>query len=155
MLNTLAWRQPTIDDPDGLITSAPTTSRGLPRSIPVAAVHVLARDGPLEHLCGYLRAVILPVLANDIPAQRSVTFVTGQCFSAFRITPILGRPIVEADAPIYSPGARVAVISYGLWTSVSGGDPSALGRSISVNNVDVEIIGVLPRGRCPWTWNAS
>jgi hypothetical protein len=29
---------------------------------------------------------------------------------------------------------------------VFGGDPSVLGRLMSVNNVDVEIIGVLPRG---------
>ena len=80
------------------------------------------------------------------PVQTLTTFVTGQCFNAFGVTPIMGRAISDADAPIYSPGARVALISHRLWTGTFAADPAVLGRSLQVNNVDVAIIGVLPRG---------
>ncbi|MEO8680535.1 MAG: ADOP family duplicated permease [Vicinamibacterales bacterium] len=146
MLNALTMQRLPIADPDGLIAIAPRTSRGLPRSTPVAAVDELSRNGPLDNVCGYLGGVVLPVLANEQPVQTLTTFVTGQCFAAFGVTPALGRAITDADAPIYSPGARVALISHRLWTARFNGEPSVLGRAIQVNNVEVTIIGVLPQG---------
>lgn len=120
LLNTLTLQRVPVVDPDGLIAIAPRTSRGLPRSTPISAIDVLARDGPLEHLCGYLGAVILPVLANGAPAERSVTFVTGQCFNAFGIVPTLGRPITDDDAPIYGPGhaSPSSATGYGRMLSI-------------------------------------
>ncbi len=146
MLSALTMQRLAIEDPDGLIAIMPRTSRGLPRSTPVPAVDELSRQGPLQHVCGYLGGVVLPVLANGVPIQTVTTFVTGQCFNAFGVSPVLGRSISEADAPIYSPGAHVALISHRLWTGTFGGDPAVLGTSLQVNNVDVTIIGVLPRG---------
>jgi predicted permease len=145
MLNALTVQRLAIEDPDGLIAIRPTNSRGLPRSTPVAAVDEL-REGPLEHVCGYLGGTVLPVLANDVPVQTLTTFVTAQCFNAFGVTPILGRAISEAEAPIYGAGAHVAMISHRLWTGAFAGDPAVLGKSLLVNNVSVTIVGVLPRG---------
>lgn len=146
MLSALTLQRLPIEDPDGLIAIAPRSSRGRPRSTPVSAVDELGRNGPLQPLCGYLGSIVLPVLANDTPVQTLTTFVTGQCFKTFGVTPILGRAIEDADAPIYRPGARVAVISHRLWVNVFNADPAILGRSLLVNNVEVDIIGVLPRG---------
>jgi predicted permease len=144
MLNALTLKRLPIEDPDGLIGVTPRNSRGLSRSTPVPAVDELSRGGPLDHVCGYLGGVVLPVLANGTPVQTLTTFVTGQCFGAFGVAPILGRAINESDAPIYSPGARVAVISHRLWTGTFNADPSVLGKMVQVNNVDVAIVGVLP-----------
>src|SRR5262245_21395833 len=146
MLNALTWRPLSIDDPDGLIAIMPKTSRGLARSTPVSAVDLLSRRGPLDHACGYLGGIVLPVLATNTPVQTLTTFVTAQCFDAFGIRPQLGRAMTGAEAPVLSPGARVALISHRLWTSSFAADPSVLGKSIQVNNVDVTIIGVMPRG---------
>jgi len=146
LLNALTIQRLPIADPDGLIAIAPRTSRGLPRSTPVAAVDEISRNGPLDNVCGYLGGVVLPVLADDLPVQTLTTFVTGQCVAAFGVTPALGRAITDADAPIYGPGARVALISHRLWTGRFNQDPSVLGRSLQVNNIDVTIIGVLPVG---------
>ena len=145
MLNTIVLKRLPVADPDGLLAIAPINSRGLPRTTPMSAVAELS-DGPLEHLCAYLGTVVFPVLANNMPVQTSTTFVTGECFAAFGITPIMGRGISDADAPIHGAGAHVAVISHRLWTSTFNSDPNVLGQSMLVNNVPVTIIGVLPRG---------
>jgi predicted permease len=145
MLNTIVLKRLPIANPDGLMAIAPINSRGLPRTTPMSAVAELS-DGPLEHLCAYLGAVVFPVSANDVPVHTSTTFVTGECFTALGITPIIGRGITEADAPIHGAGAHVAVITYRLWTSAFQNDPNVLGQSLLVNNLPVTIIGVLPRG---------
>lgn len=145
MLSALTMQRLAVEDPDGLIAVAPKTSRGLARSTPVSAVDHL-EDGPLDYPCGYLGQVILPVLANRVAVETSTTFITGRCLDAFGVRPILGRGIEERDAPLYGPGARGALISHRLWTSAFASDPSLVGKTLSVNNVEVSIIGVLPRG---------
>ena len=146
MLNALAIARLPIPDADGLVAVMPLNARNQPRSTPVSAVDELIRSGPLDHPCGYLGGVVLPIMANGVPVQTLTTFVTGQCFDAFRIQPALGRLIGEADAPTQSAGSRVAVISHRLWETRFQRNPGVLGTSLLVNNVDVTVIGVLPRG---------
>ena len=40
---------------------------------------------------------------------------------------------------------RTALLSYGTWTRRFGSDPHILGRSVAINGVSCEIVGVLPR----------
>ncbi len=40
---------------------------------------------------------------------------------------------------------RVAILSHGLWLRRFGGDPAAVGRTITLNGVAAEIVGVLPQ----------
>ena len=145
MLNAIVLKRLPIPDADHLLAIAPINSRGMARSTPMSAVAEL-HDGPLDHLCAYIGALVLPVLAHDQPVHTSTTFVTSQCFNAFKIAPILGRGISEDEAPIMGPGARVAVISHRLWSTVYSSDPGVLGQSMILNAVPVTIIGVLPAG---------
>lgn len=145
MLNAIVLKRLPIARPDELIAISPINSRGLPRSMPMSAVGEL-QDGPLDYLCAYLGAVIFPVLANHTPVQTSTTFVSGQCFNALGVAPILGRAVADADSPIQGPGEHVAVISHRLWSTAYNSDPAILGKPLLVNNVTVSIIGVMPKG---------
>jgi predicted permease len=145
MLNAIVLKRLPIADPDRLMAIVPVNARGLDRTTPMSAVAEL-RDGPLDHLCAYLGGLVLPILANDTPVQTSTTFITSECLKAFGISPILGRGLTEADAPIMGAGAPVAMISHRLWTRTFNSDPAVLGKSMLVNNVTVTIIGVLPKG---------
>lgn len=145
MLNAIVWKRLPIAEPDKLMAIVPINARGTNRTTPMSAVGVL-RDGPLDHLCAYIGGLVLPVLAKNAPVQTSTTFVTSECFNAFGITPMLGRGITEDEAPINSPGAKIAVISHRLWATTFGSDPGVLGQSMLVNNVPVTIVGVLPKG---------
>jgi putative ABC transport system permease protein len=69
--------------------------------------------------------------------------VTSSFFPLLRVQPALGRAFTkEEDTPS---GAQVVLLSHGYWQSRFGGDPSILGRLISLNGVSTQVIGVMPR----------
>lgn len=64
-------------------------------------------------------------------------------FRVMQTTTVLGRFFVDDD---FKPGnQQVAVLSYQFWQQKFGGDPSILGRTISLNLRPFVIIGVAPR----------
>jgi predicted permease len=68
--------------------------------------------------------------------------VSHELFFAAGMQPILGRGFSrEEDLPN---GPNVAVLSYGLWQSAFGADPNIVNRSILINGVPHQVIGVLP-----------
>lgn len=53
----------------------------------------------------------------------------------------LGRPFLESEN---APGRnRVVILTHGLWQRRFGGDPSLVGRTISLDGVAVEVVGIL------------
>jgi putative ABC transport system permease protein len=60
------------------------------------------------------------------------------------VQPMLGRDFAEKDNDTSSP--EVVMLGYGYWQRRFGGDPSAVGRRLTVDGTAREIIGVLPRG---------
>jgi predicted permease len=145
MFNAISLKRLPIPEPDKLMAIQPVNSRGLNRTTPMSVVAVL-KDGPLDHFCAYLGDLVLPVLANNAPVQTTTTFVTSECFNAFGVTPIMGRGITEEEAPINGAGARIAVITHRLWSATFNSDPAILGKSMTVNNVPVTVVGVMPKG---------
>lgn len=71
-------------------------------------------------------------------------------FDLLQVRPLLGRTFVSTDPP------RVAVISYELWRSLLGSDPSVLGRTLVLDGESYAVIGVMPKGfRFPYVSAAS
>src|SRR5580693_7322353 len=72
------------------------------------------------------------------------TFVSGNYFRVFGLSPAAGRLFSDADdqkgAPI------TAVMSYDAWQQDYAGDPSVVGSSFYINTKPVTIIGVAPKG---------
>ena len=58
------------------------------------------------------------------PTRATAAAVTGGLFPSLRTRPLLGRTLTPADDT--PGGAPVAVISYGLWQRVLGGDPGVV-----------------------------
>jgi putative ABC transport system permease protein len=78
------------------------------------------------------------------PLRIGVGLVTANTFEVLGATPLVGRGIaVEEDQPKAPP---VAVLSYRLWQARFGGDPSVVGRRVLLNDMPVEVIGVMPDG---------
>ena len=78
------------------------------------------------------------------PIVTSGMLASGNFFSTVRPPFALGRGLTNADDAADAP--EVAVISYGLWTRLFDGDPHVLGRSLRINDVSVEIVGVTAAG---------
>jgi putative ABC transport system permease protein len=78
------------------------------------------------------------------PIRVGVGLVTANVFDVLGARPLLGRAIAAAED---RPGAApVAVLGHDLWRSRFGGDPAVVGRRIVLNDVPVEVVGVMPQG---------
>ena len=69
---------------------------------------------------------------------------TGNFFSLLGARAALGRTFVDAET--WRTGHRVAVLSHHLWRDRFGSDRGVVGRTIQVDGVPVEVIGVMPPG---------
>jgi len=71
--------------------------------------------------------------------------VTGSYFHVLGVRAAVGRLITDDDDKVRGDG-YVAVLSYNYWRTRFGGDPSVVGRSITINNHTFTIIGVSQAG---------
>ena len=86
------------------------------------------------------------------PVRIGVGFVTANLFDVLGARPLLGRVMTaEEDVPN---APQVVVLGYPLWQSRYGGDATVIGRTVMINDVPVEVIGVMPEGfRLPTDFN--
>ena len=78
------------------------------------------------------------------PEQVPAVLVTGGVLQTFGVAPLLGRWLDEGDEnPANVP---VTVLGYAYWQRRFGGDPDVIGKTISVNSLTAEIVGVMPEG---------
>jgi predicted permease len=78
------------------------------------------------------------------PVRVTVGLVSGNIFDVLGTRPLIGRMFnADEDRPNAPP---VAVLGYALWQAQFGGDRTLVGRRIMLNDVPVEVIGVMPEG---------
>jgi predicted permease len=75
---------------------------------------------------------------------RNGQYVSGNFFRTLGVQPWLGRLMTDADDQIGAP--PVAVLSYRVWESKYGSDPSVVGGNFEINGRGFTIIGVTPPG---------
>jgi len=92
----------------------------------------LSRDEP-QTLTGIERA-------ERLRARR----VTGNFFQTLGVSPSLGRGFTDTDDQRDAPPA--AIVTDGFWKSHLDGDPSAIGRTLRLNDQLHTVVGVLPPG---------
>ncbi len=71
--------------------------------------------------------------------------VSGSYFSVLGLQPALGRLLGPNDDRVDGQAESV-VLSHAYWQSELGGDPNVLGRTLTVNEVPLTIVGVAPPG---------
>jgi predicted permease len=77
------------------------------------------------------------------PEQVTALNVTDGMLPLLGVPPAVGRGFNrEDDTPS---GPNVVMITYGYWQRKFGGDPSVIGRSITVDGKSQQIIGVMPK----------
>jgi putative ABC transport system permease protein len=78
------------------------------------------------------------------PVRLQGARVTGRLFATLEVPALLGRTIQPGED---SAGRdRVVVLSYELWQRLFGGERSVVGRSLSLNGENYQVIGVMPPG---------
>jgi putative ABC transport system permease protein len=121
---------------------------------PAEVVDLAARDDVFQAVTGF-REGDRTLIRDGDPVRISVVSTLGDFAGVFGVRPELGTfypPRQSVDGPY-----EVAVISHGLWRQLSGEDPAVIGRTIELNGVAHEVIGVMPpefrypRGAQVWT----
>jgi predicted permease len=83
-----------------------------------------------------------PLTSDGPPLQVDVALMTLSAFEVLGVQPQRGRlPTPEEDVP---DAPQVVLISDGLWVDRYGADPGIIGRTIELNGVTREVIGVMP-----------
>ncbi len=81
--------------------------------------------------------------ANEPTRFRGVS-VSASFFDLLGSQPVLGRGLRAEDDRPESP--RVVVLSHGLWQRQFGGDPTVLGRVVTLDGTPFTVVGVMPAG---------
>ncbi len=75
------------------------------------------------------------------PERLSGQIVSTDFFDMVGVPPVLGRGFVAGDA---EGEGRVVVVSDGFWQRRFGGDRGVLGRTLLLNGLEYEVVGVMP-----------
>lgn len=83
------------------------------------------------------------LIGNGEAERLEGTRVSGGFFPLLGAQPMAGRVLEPRDE---ASGARVAVITYGLWKRRFGSDPALVGGSVMLNGAAHAVVGVMPSG---------
>ena len=79
------------------------------------------------------------------PEKLDAVRVNAGFFRVLGVSPVAGRVLRDGeDQPGQDP--NVAILSHRFWTRRFGQDPAVVGRTVMLNGVSHEVIGVLPAG---------
>jgi putative ABC transport system permease protein len=78
------------------------------------------------------------------PERVNVASVTANFFPLFGVTPAYGRNFLDAEEA--AGGPHVAMLSDRLWRRRYGADPTIVGRTIQMDGVAFQVVGILPAG---------
>ena len=78
------------------------------------------------------------------PEQVNTALITDGILQTLNVPAAAGQWLTAKDQ--HPRGAQRVMLSYGYWQRRFGGDPSVVGRTISVDSQPREIAGIMPRG---------
>lgn len=84
------------------------------------------------------------VTGGPEPARAFGLRVSWTFFRVVGVVPALGRGFLPEEDR--AGGPRVVVLSHAFWMRQFGGDPGLVGRSVLLDGVDTQVVGVMPRG---------
>jgi putative ABC transport system permease protein len=149
VVNAVLLRPLPYDEPERLVTIGGTDARnpGMKNSSSYPDFFdYRERNRSFEAIAVYHNATFT-VTGNDAPAHLSGQVVSAELFDLLKTKPYLGRWFTRADEKIGGEGAaRAAIISYNLWQKRFGANPNAIGRVVTLDRKQFQIVGVTRPG---------
>ena len=146
VVNAVLLRPLPFPEPDRLVQiweSQPT--KGYSRNVvnPINFLDWRERTRSFEGMAAVL-GLITNLTGLGDPLALTGMQVSPEFFSILQVSPALGRSFIPVEG--LAGQEHVAILSFGLWQSRFGGDPTVVGRKIVVDGAPNTIIGVMPRG---------
>ena len=143
VINGVLLRPLPYRDPDRLVTVCQSSiKRGFSQVLVTPATLRDWREQNLvfEELGGQIYESV-NLTGIERPEHVHAAWTTANYFSVFGVPPLMGRTFIAEDNP---PGHRVVVLSYGLWLRSFAGDRRVIGNSITLNELNYVVVGVMP-----------
>jgi putative ABC transport system permease protein len=108
---------------------------------PPEVLDLAAREDLFSGVTGF-RAGDRTLTGFGDPSRVATATTLGDFAGVFGVRPAAGRfygPAQSIDGPY-----EVAVVSHGIWQQLGGGDPAFIGRTIQLNGIAHEVVGVMP-----------
>ncbi len=147
VIDGLLLRDLPVRQPSQLVQIAQMQGNGRPSPLTYPMFqYIEQRQGVFSDVFGWLGDGMFPVGVGNSQSLNDVWMVTGNFYSSLGVSPVVGRLIAPSDAdPANGEPPQVAVLGYGYWQLQFSGDPTVIGRQITVNGHPFTIIGVTPK----------
>ncbi len=144
MMNTALLRPLPFDDADRLVSVGTRDSRGRNGGLSFRDFSDWrSTTSSIPDMAAYIGASVNVSDEQEAPERvRGGAFVSWNSFRLLRVQPAVGRDFVAEDDR--SGAAPVVMLGYGLWQRRYGGDRSAVGATIRVNDVPSLVVGIMP-----------
>jgi predicted permease len=138
VINSLLWGSLPVREPDRLMAIGSDTFSWLDYQDMREGT-----KGVFEHgITAYFPLVPATIGGRGEPERIWGQTVAANYWSVAGTQPSVGRAFTEQEE---KPGANaVVILSHGLWQRRFGGDPNILGKSVTINGVPFEVVGVAP-----------
>ena len=144
VINTLMWKRLPVSDPEHLLTIGQQNQSGITSGWFTYQQYELFRDrGQALDLAAYSLAQLDASINGQAEPTLDAQLVTGEYFPMLGLQPALGRLLDEQDDRVPM-GHQVAVLSHTYWQRRFAGEPTVLGRTITLGGLPFTIVGVTP-----------
>lgn len=93
------------------------------------------------------------IVGHTPPVLIRTAALTGAAFRTARVTPLMGRGLLDADETPGAPG--VVVLGYDVWQRSFEGRHDVVGSTVTLGSTPVTVVGVMPKGfRYPVSYHA-
>jgi putative ABC transport system permease protein len=84
------------------------------------------------------------IVGSARPVLIQTAALTAAALRTARVTPLIGRGLLDADEQPGAPG--VVVLGYDVWQRSLGGRDDAVGSTVKLGSTPVTVVGVMPEG---------
>ena len=130
-------------DAQRLVTISDRTGEGQPLDITFGSYLEIARRAHSFTRMAPISTWQPAMIGTGKPERLSGERVGADFFRTLGVAPLLGRDFQAGDD--VPNGPNVVILSNSLWQRRFGGDPGIIGRSVKLNEMDFDVIGVMPR----------
>ena len=143
VINTVMWKRLPVSDPEHLLTIGQQSQTGTTSGFTYQQYELFRDHGQALDLAAYSLARLDASIDGHAEPTLDAQLVTGEYFSILGLRPGLGRLLDEGDDRVPM-GHQVAVLSHTYWQRRFAGEPTVIGRAITLGGLPFTVVGVTP-----------
>jgi len=142
ILNALIFRPLPYTDPERLVAVRGLVTAGTAAPSYESVIQLPRETSPFRSVVAYASRDV-NATAPDGAERVLSTRISADLFNLLGASINIGRSFLPQE---FSPSTPTAMIGYAFWTRHYGADPAVVGRTIALDGVAHEIVGVAPAG---------